>query len=81
MPNGEQRNLKDVYLSANGRREQFTWPRGGGGEVVLPQRNRLEEALAAAVAAAAEQAAERNLEIAGGQAGFYLEFEGSLEKL
>lgn len=81
MPNGEQRNLKHVYLSGNGRREQFTWPRGGGGEVVLPQRNRaahaarLEEALTVAIAAAAEQAAARNPEIAGGQAGFYLEFD------
>jgi hypothetical protein len=81
MPNGEQRNLKHVYLSDNGRREQFTWPRGGGGEVVLPQRNRaahaarLEEALTAAIAAANEQATARNPEISGGQAGFYLEFD------
>jgi len=81
MPNGEQRNLKHLYLSGHGRREHFTWPRGGGGEVVLPQRNRaahaarLEEALTAAIAAATEQAAARNPEIAGGQAGFYLEFD------
>ncbi len=86
MPNGEQRNLKHVYLSDNGRREQFTWPRGGGGEVVLPQRNRaehaarLEEALNAAIAAAAQQAADRNPDIAGGQAGFYLEFDIGTEQ-
>lgn len=86
MPNGEQRNLNHVYLSDNGRREQFTWPRGGGGEVVLPQRNRaahaarLEEALTTAIAAATEQAAARNPEIAGGQAGFYLEFDIGTEQ-
>lgn len=81
MPNGEQRNLKHIYLTNNGRREQFTWPRGGGGRVVLPQRDRaahaarLEEALTSAIAAAAEQAAARNPDIAGGQSGFYLEFD------
>lgn len=81
MPNGEPRNLNHIYLSNNGRREQFTWPRGGGGEVALPHRDRathadrLEEALSTAIAAAAEQAASRNLEIAGGQTGFYLEFD------
>lgn len=81
MPNGEQRNLKHIYITGNGRREQFTWPRGGGGEVVLPERNRaqhaarLEQALTSAIAAAAEQAAARNPDIAGGQAGFYLEFD------
>ena len=81
MPNGEQRNLKHIYLTNNGRREQFTWPRGGGGRVALPQRDRaahaarLEEALTSAIAAAAEQATARNPDIAGGQSGFYLEFD------
>lgn len=81
MPNGEPRNLNHIYLTDNGQREQFTWPRGGGGEVVLPHRDRaahaerLQEALTTAIAAAAEQAAARNPEIAGGQSGFYLEFD------
>lgn len=81
MSDGNQRNLKHIYFAGHGRREQFTWPRGGGGEVLLPRRNReehaahLERALTAAIAAADQQIAARDAEIAGGAQGFYLEFD------
>ncbi len=93
MSNGKQRNLRHIYLSGHGRREQFTRPSGGGGEVTIPERNRaqhaklLEQALKKAISAADEQVAARNPDIAGGASGFYLEFDiareqkGILDKL
>ncbi|MCP4384358.1 MAG: S8 family peptidase [Hyphomicrobiales bacterium] len=81
MPDGEQRNLRHIYLAGHGHREPFTWPTGGGGSVAIPSRNRaqhaarLEQALTEAIAAADQQIAARNPEIAGGSPGFYLEFD------
>lgn len=86
MPSGEQRNLSHIYLSDIGQREQFTWPRRRVDEIMLPQRNRtehaakLERALTAAIAAAAAQASARNPAIAGGEDGFYLEFDIGTEQ-
>ena len=81
MANGEQRILSHIYLQDHGQRERFTSPRSGGGAPNYPPRNRaqharrIERALTQALAAANEQIATRDIEIAGGEVGFYLEFD------
>ena len=81
MANGAQRDLRHFYLTDHGEHENFTSPRGGGGSGHIPVREReqhaaqLEQALTAAIAAAQDQLAAREPAIAGGQPGFYLEFD------
>lgn len=81
MANGEQRNLKHFYLRDHGEREEFTSPRSGPRDQVLPARDRvqharrLERALSAALEAAEQQIEAREAEIAGGMVGYYLEFD------
>ena len=80
MANGN-RHLPHIYLSAHGQREAFTSPRGGGGKLALPERDRdahaarLERALARALLQADAQAAAREPAIPTEVRGFYLEFE------
>src|SRR5581483_9692008 len=70
-----------IYLPDHGESESFTSPLAGGRPAAIPPRNRsqhaaaLERALTEALAAADEQIAARDANIAGGGAGFYLEFE------
>lgn len=81
MANGEQRTLSHIYLQGHGQREDFTSPRSGGGDPNIPPRDRvqhalqIERALTQALEAANEQIAARDVEIAGGAKGFYLEFD------
>ena len=81
MANGENRSLNHIYLHNQGRRENFTWPNGGGAGFTLPVRNRedhaakLDAALTDAITSAKTQIENRNEDIAGGVEGFYLEFE------
>lgn len=81
MANGKQRNLKHFYLRDYGEREEFTSPRSGPRDQVLPARDRvqharrLERALGTALEAAERQIEAREAEIAGGTAGYYLEFD------
>lgn len=75
------RALPHIYLPGHGASESFTSPPGGGGELALPARDRarhsasLERALTRALAAADAQFVARDAAIAGGNPGFYLEFE------
>lgn len=81
MPNGHDRTLPHIYLPDIGDREDFTSPSGGGGDMVVPHRDRdrhamkLRRDIDAAVAAAEAQRAERDPAITAGVDGFYLEFE------
>lgn len=81
MPEYEERSLQHIYLPEHGESESFMSPLSGGGEATVPQRDRalhsaaLERALTQALAAADAQIMARDAAIAGGTAGFYLEFE------
>jgi hypothetical protein len=81
MPEYETRSLRHIYLPEYGESESFTSPRSRGGDFDLPARDRegdaaaLERALTQALGAADAQIAARDAAIAGGAAGFYLEFE------
>lgn len=81
MADDQERNLKHFYLREHGERESFTSPLSGPRDQFIPQRNRaqhaqrLERALTTALAAAEQQIAAREADIAGGTAGYYLEFD------
>jgi hypothetical protein len=81
MPDYETRSLRHIYLPEHGASESFISPMRGGDEFELPARDReqhaaaLERALTQALGAADAQIASRDEAIAGGTAGFYLEFE------
>lgn len=81
MADDKERNLKHFYLREHGERESFTSPLSGPRDQFIPQRNRaqhaqrLERALTTALAAAEQQIAAREADIAGGTAGYYLEFD------
>ena len=71
-----------IYLAENGTRENYTRPPGGGGESIEPpERNRLEHArnlerqIGTALQNAQRQLGSRDVDIAVGETGFYLEFK------
>jgi hypothetical protein len=78
----QPRNLPRLYLSGNGKSEDYTSPsRGGGDALTPPARNRenhansLLQALDQAIDGARQKLESRNTEIAVGTRGFYLEFQ------
>jgi hypothetical protein len=81
MPEYEERSLRHIYLPEHGESESFTSPLSSGGEAIVPQKDRarhsaaLEHALTQALAGADAQIVARDAAIAGGTAGFYLEFQ------
>jgi hypothetical protein len=81
MAEYNERSLPHIHLPGHGESESFTSPLAGGEQAAIPARNRdqhaaaLEHALTQALAAADAQIAARDANIAGGTAGFYLEFE------
>lgn len=80
MPDNNRR-LPHIYLRGHGRRADFTSPKGGGGKLKLPDRDRdahagrLERALARSLENADVQAGARDPNIPAAVKGFYLEFE------
>lgn len=76
----QSRKFPHIYLSKNGEREDYTRP-GGGGSPPPPQRDRaahaqaLEQAIGVALQEARQQIDSREMEIADGVSGFYLEFQ------
>lgn len=81
MPEYDERARRHIYLPGHGESESFTSPLSGGDQAAIPTRNRgqhaavLEQALTQALVAGDAQIAARDANIAGGTAGFYLEFE------
>jgi hypothetical protein len=81
MPEYDERALPHIYLPNHGESESFTSPLSGGGQDPIPERDRaqhaaaLERALTQALFAGDVQIAARDATLAGGAAGFYLEFE------
>ncbi|MGB5972179.1 MAG: hypothetical protein WBG38_02615 [Nodosilinea sp.] len=70
-----------IYLPENGKRENYTTPRGGGGSEPSPERDRpehartLERAIGTALQNAQRELSSRDPDIAAGVPGFYLEFQ------
>jgi len=77
----QPRNLPHLYLSGNGKSENYTAKGGGGGSLNPPMRDReshaiyLKQALNQAINEAKQNLDLRNPEIAVGIPGFYLEFQ------
>jgi hypothetical protein len=77
----QSRRFPHIYLPENGERENYTRPPGGGGNSSLPHRDRvaharaLETAIGKALQEARQQLNSREIDIAAGAPGFYLEFQ------
>jgi hypothetical protein len=77
----QSRKFPHIYLFENGQSESYTRPKGGGGSSSNPQRDRsvhaknLEILIGRAMQEARQQLNSRELEIASGIPGFYLEFQ------
>lgn len=94
MANEPLRSHPHIYLPGHGRAQDYTaHPPKGGSNATVPARDRyahadqLTKALTGALQAAEAQLAQRDRAVAGGNPGFYLEFElsesqtGILDKL
>lgn len=81
MADDKTRNRPHIYLPGQGSVKGYTARGSGGGEAKLPVRDRLAhadkltKALTLAVQAGEQLIAARDPALAGGERGFYLEFE------